>query len=58
MKCRKLTAKETHKLSDKLNLDIDDDNTTFYATNVEETEIWSFNTRTERDEFLNRNKEV
>ena len=54
MEYKKLTAKEAHKLADKLNLDIDDDGITYYATNMEETEIWSFDTRVERDKFVNR----
>lgn len=54
MKKIKLTAKEAKKLAQELGLEIGDDGTTFYATNEEKTEIWEFDTKKERDEWLNK----
>ena len=52
---KKITAKEAYRIEKKLGLNISDDDTTFYATNDEETEIFSFDTKNERDDFLKRN---
>lgn len=52
MKKIKLTAKEAKKLAQNLGIDIDDDCATFYATDEEKSEIWSFDTKKERDTFL------
>lgn len=54
MKAKKLTAKEAMKLMDKLGLDYGNDGRTFYATNEEETAVWEFDSKKERDEFLER----
>lgn len=54
MKKIKLTSKEAHKLAETLNIDIDDDGTTFYATDEDKTEIWSFDTKSERDSFITK----
>jgi hypothetical protein len=54
MKKIKLTAKEAQRLAEKLGLDIGDDGRTYYATNEEQTEIWEFDTKTERDKFINK----
>lgn len=54
MKKIKLTAKEAKRLAEELGLDIDDGGTTFYATNEEKTEIWDFDTKKEREEWLNK----
>ena len=51
---KKLSAKEAHKLADRLMVDIDDDGITFYATNEDESEIWSFDTKKERDRFVDK----
>lgn len=48
---KKITAKQAAKIANRLNLQIEDDGTTFYATDEEETEIWSFDTKSERDSF-------
>ena len=37
---------------DALGLDYGDDGTTFYATDDEETEVYEFDTRKERDEWI------
>lgn len=52
MKMIKLSAKEAHKLADKLGIDIEDDGVTFYATDEDKTEIWAFDTKKERDQFI------
>ena len=52
MKKIKLTAKEAYRLAEKLGLDLGRDGTTFYATDEDQTEIWCFDTKTERDRFV------
>lgn len=52
MKKIKLTSKEAYKLAEILNIDINDDGISFYATNEDKTEIWSFDTKRERDSFI------
>lgn len=54
MKKKAITAKSAEKISRKLGLDYGNDGRTFYATNEEESEIWEFDTKSERDEFVNR----
>lgn len=49
-----ITAKYAEELLRKLGFDFGGDGRTFYATNDEETEIWEFDTKRERDEFVNR----
>lgn len=58
MKAKKLTTKEAVKLLRKLGLCCmgADDGQTFYATNEEETEVWEFDTKRERDAFVARNQ--
>lgn len=51
---KKLTSKEAHKLADRLMVDIDDDGITFYATNDDESEVWSFDSKKERDNFVDK----
>ena len=51
---KKLTAKEAQALAKKLGIDIDDESTTFYASNDNKTEIWSFDSKNERDNFVER----
>lgn len=53
MKKIKITAKEAYKLANDLGLDICEDGLTFYATNEERTEIWEFDSKKERDNFVN-----
>ena len=47
-----ITAKEAKKYADMLGLDIDDENTTFFAINEDASEIWEFNSKRKRDEFV------
>lgn len=49
-----ITANQAYKLIAKLGLDFGDDGRTFYATNEEESEVWEFDSKAERDEFVNR----
>ena len=49
-----ITAKQASKLMEKLGLCFGDDGRTFYATDKEETEVWEFDSKRERDEFVNR----
>lgn len=54
----KISAKEARKLAYELGIDIDDEETTYYATNEERSEIWGFETKTKRDKFVDRNKKT
>ena len=54
MKKKAITAKSAERILRKLGIDYGNDGRTFYATNVEETEIWEFDNKRERDEFVNR----
>lgn len=47
-----ITARQAHKIAQILGIDIDDESTTYYAADEEETEIWSFDTKKERDDFI------
>ena len=49
MKLKPITAKQAEKLTKKLGLCFGDDGRTFYATNEEETDIWEFDSKKERD---------
>lgn len=51
---KKVTARQGEKICRKLGLDYGMDNKTFYATNLEETRIFEFDTKKERDDFLAR----
>ena len=51
---KKITAKEAYRIGNKLGLYLLDDGLTFYATDDAETEIYSFDTKKERDDFLKR----
>lgn len=51
---KKITAKEAERLSKKLGLSYGADARTFYATNEDETEVWEFDSKKARDEFLYR----
>ena len=49
-----ITSKQAYKLMEKFGLCFSDDGRTFYATDEEETEVWEFDSKRERDEFINR----
>ena len=52
MKMKVITAKYAYELTEKLGLCVGDDGRTFYATNEDETEVWEFDTKKERDDFV------
>ena len=47
-----ITAKKANQIVNKLGRDISGDGITFYATNIKETEIYCFDSKKERDEFV------
>lgn len=49
---RAITSKEAVKIMKRLNLCYGQDGVTFYATNQEESEVWEFDTKKERDEWV------
>ena len=49
-----ITAKQAYKLAEELGISISDDGTTFYATNKKRSELWEFETKKERDAFVNK----
>ena len=49
---KKLNARDVYRLAKKLNLCLDCDGTTFYATDEKEEEIYAFDTKAERDRFV------
>ena len=51
---KKISAKEARILAKKLNIDISGDGLTFYAATDDETEIYSFDSKKERDAFLKK----
>lgn len=51
---KKVTAAKAYKIMKKLGLCFGEDGTTYYATNNEETEVYEFDTRKERDAFIER----
>ncbi len=53
---KKITAREAVKIAKNLGACVDGDGTTFYATNGDESELYEFDTRKERDEFVKKNK--
>ena len=48
-----ITAKQAYKLLEKLGLDYGNDGRTFFATDDEESEVYEFESKKERDEFVN-----
>lgn len=51
MKLKKITYKEAKKLAEKLGLCFggESDGRTFYATDEDETELWEYDTKEQRD---------
>lgn len=49
---KKITAKEAYKIMDMLGLCYGDDGRTYYATDEDETEVYEFDSKKERDEWL------
>lgn len=54
MTIRAITAKQARRIMEKLGLCYGDDGRTFYATNADESEVWEFDTKKERDEAVKR----
>lgn len=52
-----ITAKKAQQITEKTGMALcgADDGRTFYATNEEETGVWLFDTKKERDAFVERN---
>jgi hypothetical protein len=51
---KKITAKHGEALCRKFGLDCGMDGRTFYATDADETRVYEFDSKRERDAFLNR----
>ena len=49
---KKVTAKEAKKICDRLGLSFEDSQITFWAYDEDSDEIYDFDTRSERDEFV------
>lgn len=47
-----ITAKKADQITRKLGRDISNDGITFYATNEKETEIYCFDSKSERNDFV------
>ena len=54
MKIHAITAKQAEKLTRKLGLCFGGDGRTYYATNDEESEIWEFDSKKDRDAAVER----
>ncbi len=55
MAIKKISAEKARKIAESIGIDISDEQRTFYATDDGETEVWSFDTKAERDSFVSRN---
>lgn len=51
---RAITAKQAIRIMKKLGLCYGEDGRTFYATNADESEVWEYDTKKERDEAVKR----
>lgn len=51
-----ITAKQAEKLLKKLGLTSVDNGVTFYATSDDESAVWEFDSKIERDAFVEKNK--
>ena len=58
MMYKKISAKQGEKICRKLGLDYGMDGKTFYATDENETRIFEFDTKRERDIFLEKHNKV
>lgn len=56
MKMKKISAKEAQRIIRKLGQCLADDGLTFYATNEEETGVWVFESKRERDQAVCKNQ--
>ena len=53
---KKITPKRAHEIAKEKGVDIDDDQVTFYATDDDESEVYPFDTKKERDDFVNKER--
>ena len=51
---KKITEKQAQKIAKRIGINLDGDGLTFYATDAEEKEIFSFDTKSERDAFVQK----
>jgi hypothetical protein len=51
---KKVSAKEAYKILKRVGLDASGDGITFFAYDEKNDEIYSFDTKRERDEFIER----
>lgn len=51
---KKISARYAEKLQEKLGLCYGNDGVTFYATDEEETAVYDFDSKKERDEWVER----
>lgn len=56
-KFKAITSKKAQEITNKTGMALcgADDGRTFYATNEEESGVWLFDTKKERDAFVDRN---
>jgi len=54
MTVQRITAKEARKLLNKLGLEVNDDAKTFYAKNETNDGVWKFESKSKRDQFVQR----
>lgn len=53
MKLKAITRKEAYRIANKRGVTIsEDDGRTYYATNEEETEVWEFDSKRDRDKAI------
>ena len=53
MKKIAITVKEAYRIAKELGINItQDNNRTYFATNEKRTELWEFDTKKERDDFI------
>lgn len=56
MTIKPITRRQAKAIGEKTGFPIsEDDGRTFYATNAEETEVWEFDTKAQRDAACKRN---
>lgn len=57
VKAKAITAKKAYEITEKTGMELcgADDGRTFYATNEEESGVWLFDSKKERDAWVERN---
>ena len=55
---KRLTATQAYKLAIKLGIDVSNDGKTYYASNNDESEVYCFDSKRERDEFVDKKREA